>query len=96
MTIYLTLNAPYQSTKKDSFLAFLKNNLPRVRSFDGCLSVTVFLNNDQHLIHIAEEWISQEHHQAYIKEITENNVMAELASFLVGQPEITYYQREVI
>jgi len=40
-----------------------------------------------------EDWLSVEHHQQYIKAISENGVMGQLASFLEAPPEIKYFDQ---
>jgi quinol monooxygenase YgiN len=82
--------------KKDGLsdlLPFLEANLPNVRGFSGCLNVTVLLNRDTGKMVLDEEWLTVDHHQEYIKFITDNGVMDELRSFLESPPEIKYLDR---
>ncbi|WP_103070447.1 antibiotic biosynthesis monooxygenase [Aquimarina sediminis] len=77
----------------DKLMVFLKENLPNVREFEGCLSVKVLLNKEKDEMIFDEEWISKDHHTNYIAFISNNGVMAKLTEFLVGQPKIEYYNR---
>jgi quinol monooxygenase YgiN len=85
-----------KSDSKDSLFTFLEDNLPIVRSFKGCLNVSVLFDEDTNQMMFDEEWISKEDHQAYIAFIEANGVLASLAEFLVEPPSITYYKRVVI
>ena len=77
----------------DELLSFLEANLPNVRGFSGCLNVTIFLNKESWRMIFDEEWLTVDHHQAYIEFIVENGVMDELGAFLESPPEIKYLDR---
>ncbi|MCG8427167.1 MAG: antibiotic biosynthesis monooxygenase [Chromatiales bacterium] len=74
----------------DRLMPFLEANLPAVRGFPGCLSVKVLMDQATGTLMFAEEWLSVEHHQSYIKAIAENGVMDELVSYLKSPPNIKY------
>jgi quinol monooxygenase YgiN len=86
-----------ESTIKDGamnrLLPFLKDNLPNVRGFAGCLNVTVFLGEESRKMVLSEDWLSVEDHQRYINAISENGVMGELVAFFESAPEIKYFDR---
>jgi quinol monooxygenase YgiN len=80
----------------DGLLPFLKDNLPNVRCFKGCLNVSVYIDNASGYMIFDEEWLSVDDHRKYIDTIAKNGVMDELVSFLKSPPEIKYLDRLVI
>ena len=78
-----------KADKVASLMAFLDKNLANVRNFEGCSQVKVYYNPITNQMIFDEMWESVEHHQKYLGFITENGVMAELASFLSTEPEIS-------
>jgi quinol monooxygenase YgiN len=72
-------------------LSFLEDNLPNVRGFKGCLSVTVFLDKESGKMIFDEAWLSVDDHQKYINTIAKNGVMDELVSYLELPPVIKYF-----
>jgi quinol monooxygenase YgiN len=93
MSVKVLIKSDTKKSELDSLMPFLEANLPNVRGFSGCLSVTVLLNKESGKMVFDEEWQSIDHHQKYIKFISENGVMAELGSFLKSPPEIEYLER---
>lgn len=87
--VVLTLKVKNE-TKKE-FIAFLNKNLPNVRAFHGCKNVKLYFNNKSNEMIISENWSSKKDHLKYIKFISQNGVMKELASFLQKKPSIKYY-----
>ncbi len=78
---------------QDKLLPFLAANLPNTRGFEGCLNVTVFLDQASRKMIFDEEWLSANDHQKYIDTIAGTGVMAELITFLEAPPEIKYFDR---
>ncbi|WP_298423606.1 hypothetical protein [uncultured Kordia sp.] len=77
-------------------MVFLKENLPKVRNFNGCISVEILFNVETNNMVFHEVWKSKVHHVKYIEFITANGIMNSLANFLVASPEIQYYTIENI
>lgn len=96
MSIRVTLEMTVRDGQYEALVPFLEQNLPRVRGFDGALSVTLFYDPETRGFLIFEEWLSREHHGAYIAAITENGVMDQLLGFMDGPPEVRYYKRMVL
>jgi quinol monooxygenase YgiN len=96
MSTWVTLQMKVADNAFNRLEVFLAEKLPAVRGFDGALSVSLFYNQETRDILILEEWISQEHHQAYINSIIDNGVMGELLGFMEGQPKVTYHVRLVM
>ncbi|MES9944542.1 MAG: antibiotic biosynthesis monooxygenase [Candidatus Thiodiazotropha sp.] len=93
MTYRVILESTAKAETIDSLFPFLDENLPNVRSFKGCLNVTILFDKDTNQMVFDEEWKSKEDHQAYIAFIESNGVLADLADFLQGPPKISYYER---
>jgi len=87
----VSLEFKVKADKVAPLMAFLDKNLANVRNFAGCSQVNVYFNPTTHQMLFDEMWESVEHHQKYLGFITENGVMAELASFLSTEPEIKYF-----
>jgi quinol monooxygenase YgiN len=93
MSLRVTLNCQVKPNQLDLLLPFLEKNLPNVRSFDGCIGVTVYFDKESTEMLLEEEWLSVEQHQAYLKFIENNGVLGALASFLASPPVIKYLQK---
>ncbi|MCW8930824.1 MAG: antibiotic biosynthesis monooxygenase [Gammaproteobacteria bacterium] len=91
MTKKVILEFKVRNDNVKPLMAFLAKNLANVRNFDGCSQVEVYHNPEEEKMIFDEVWESVEHHQQYLGHITDNGVMAELASFLVSKPEIKYF-----
>ncbi len=91
MAIKVVLNLNTKENLVQEYKRFLEENLPNVRNYSGCQSVNVFFNTQTNEMSIDEIWSSKEHHSKYIQFISQNGVMAKLASFLSCEPEIKYY-----
>ena len=96
MTIWVTLEMTVQDGAFEALSDFLEANLPNVRGFDGALSVTLYYDEETRAFLIHEEWMSREHHQAYLAFIQERGVMAELLGFMESPPSVTYYSKLVM
>ena len=96
MSVRVTLNCEVKSGNVEILIPFLEKNLPNVRSFDGCMSVSIYFDKTNLEMLIEEEWLSIEHHQTYMKYIESNNVLSQLASFFESPPVIKYFKKEDI
>ena len=93
MRVKVTLTCLIKSGQTETLLPFLTKNLPNVRSFDGCLAVTIYFDNNKTEMLIEEEWLSVDKHQAYMSYIENNGVLAELAAFFESPPAIKYFTK---
>lgn len=73
------------------FMVFLKENLPNVRNFDGCISVEILFNAETNNMVFHETWKSKAHHIKYIEFITANGIMNALTNFLITSIDIQYF-----
>ena len=96
MFVRVQITSTIQQGKVASLMPFLEENLPNVRSFKGCLSVAVLMNNETGAMVLDEEWLSIDHHQKYLAFIEQNGVLGQLASYFEGPPTIQYFDRHFI
>ncbi len=90
MTVKVLIESEPKPDTFENLLGFLETNLPNVRNFDGCISVTVFFDESREKMLFDEDWASVEHHRKYFQAITESGVLAELGSYLSAPPEVKY------
>ena len=93
MNVRVNLQCVVNVKKHAQLMLFLQQNLPNVRSFDGCVSVDAYFSSDDKDMLLEEEWLSVEHHQRYIGFISENGVMQSLRDFLIVDPTISYFEK---
>ena len=91
MSIKVVLNLSVQKSLKEDFLLFLDENLPNVRSFDGCKHIKVYFNEESLNMAIDEFWENKEKHQKYIEFIKKNGVMQKLQSYLSKDVDLNYF-----
>lgn len=96
MSLRVTLICSVLPGQFVSLKPFLAENLPNVRSFDGCMGVAVYFNEETNDLLLEEEWLSQAQHGAYLKAITGNGIMGKLVSFLAGPPDVRYFSKTMI
>lgn len=94
MVTTVVLESATNPAKLDGFIPFLEKNLPNVRAFDGCLSVSILHNPQTHDFLIFEEWKSEADHKAYIDAITRSGVLDQLVSFLTHAPSVKYFSKK--
>lgn len=92
MSVRVTIVSAIKPDIFEKLLPFLEENLPNVRSFKGCLQVTVLLSLDKCVMSFDEVWLSCEHHQAYMASIEQSGVLGRLASYLRAPPVLSYFE----
>ena len=92
-SITVMIKATVKEGEIGHLVPFLKKNLPNTRGFSGALNVVVFFDEKTGSLAIYEEWTSRQHHQNYIKFVTDKGVMKQLVGFLKAPPVIKYYTR---
>lgn len=93
MSVRVTLNCHVKPERFDQLTPFLEENLPNVRGFKGNLRVSVLYDKENGEMLLDEEWISEQHHQEYLRFIGENGVLDQLSHFLKTSPEIKYFAK---
>jgi quinol monooxygenase YgiN len=61
MAIMVTLDFPLQDGKQAEFLELLGGALPDTRTFDGCLEVETFAEEEGKSVLLVEQWESRKH-----------------------------------
>ncbi|TSE03765.1 MULTISPECIES: putative quinol monooxygenase [Aquimarina] len=96
MSCKVVLESKIKPEVSEEIQVFLEENLPNVRSYKGCKSVHVLLNDVTNEMIFYEDWKSKEDHQNYINFINKNGVLEELSSFLETAPSIKYFEELII
>lgn len=90
VTIFLEIRA-----KKDTggeLLALTKALLPDTRSYDGCLGIDVYRNqDDRDVIVLVENFESKAHYEKYVAWRQETGALQQLTDALEGEPSIRYF-----
>ena len=63
MTVLVNLVFPIKPEKLDSFLAMMSEALKETRTFDGCISVKTYHEEDSSNVLLIEEWESLTTHR---------------------------------
>ena len=89
-TVRVLLESTIKAGQSTSAISFIQQNLPNVRSFEGCLQINILFDKDQRTMLFDEIWSSPEHHQRYIESISKSGVMTTLVGFLEAPPSVKY------
>jgi len=93
MSLRVCLHCPLNTQKTSELMQFLKDNLPAVRSFEGCLGVDVYFSLNKEEMLLEEQWETKEYHQRYIDFIANNGVLGKLRAYLLEDPDIKYFEK---
>tara|TARA_B100001093_G_C26665489_1_gene943791 strand:- start:228 stop:533 length:306 start_codon:yes stop_codon:yes gene_type:complete len=63
---------------------FMRQALPNTRSFQGCLSVDVYIEESTNTIHLIENWETLEHQEKYLNWRIETGLLTDLDPILDG------------
>ncbi len=92
MATTVILEAKTKSGTGNDVLAKLKELLPDTRSYDGCLSLDVYQQqDDSDTVVMVEQWESKSHYQKYLDWRMETGVFAQLVEALEGEPSIRFF-----
>ncbi len=69
----------------------LVNLFPDTRTFDGCIDISSYLNDNGHTFIFIENWVSKEHYAKYMAWREETGALATLGNYLQGPPTIRYF-----
>ena len=70
----------------------LAKRLPETRAFEGCQSLTPYLNEDGESFVIVELWDSKPHYEKYLAWREETGVLAEFGALLEGEPSFRFFE----
>ncbi|MCJ8269145.1 MAG: antibiotic biosynthesis monooxygenase [Psychrosphaera sp.] len=92
MSIKVILEFQSKPEMSEALKSAFENTLPDTRSFDGCISVQVIINQDNPLILILfETWQSRQHYEKYCGWRDESGGFKTLRGLLARRPDIRYF-----
>jgi len=76
----------------DELVALFKNILPDTRSYDGCISVDVYRNQDEpEVITLVEQWEARPKYETYLGWRQESGALDALGAMLAAPPSIRFF-----
>ena len=76
----------------NDLLARFKELLPDTRSYDGCLGLDTYQDQDDpDTLVLAEKWETREKYETYFAWRQESGALDQMAGALAGEPSIRYF-----
>jgi len=91
MSILVQLEAHAKPECVSELSGALVGLFPETRTYDGCIDIKAYLNDDGHTFIFIEHWETKEQYQNYLAWREETGVLAKLGSFLQEPPSIRYF-----
>ncbi|MDA0231619.1 MAG: antibiotic biosynthesis monooxygenase [Proteobacteria bacterium] len=92
MAVTILLEVKAKKGTGNDLLATMKAILPDTRSYDGCISLNVYQNqDDSDVIALAENFESKAHYEKYVAWRVETGVMQQLGDALAEPPSIRFF-----
>jgi|TARA_Y100000758_G_scaffold291297_1_gene245566 quinol monooxygenase YgiN len=92
MAITIILEIQAKKGTGNDFLAMMKGILPETRSYDGCISLNVYQNqDDSDVMVLVENFESKAHYEKYLAWREETGVLQKLGAALEGPPSIRFF-----
>ena len=85
MNVLVTLKFPVRDSELDNFLTVLKEALIDTRAYDGCQSVSTYVERGTGFVFLVEHWDSAEHQQDYMSWRVETGLIEALDPYLEGE-----------
>ena len=82
---------PAKEGMLDDLKETLKAALPDTRSFDGCISVDMYIEDSTNTIHLIEDWETLDHQATYLNWRVENGLLTDLDPLLNGGAAIFFH-----
>ena len=94
MSVVLLLGLQVKPEAVNDVKAFMKENLPDTRGYDGCQGLDVYDNMDEtgNLV-IYERWDSRPQYEKYLAWRTETGTMDRMGTMVKAPPSIRYFER---
>jgi len=93
ITIILELTAKPGRTRK--VVEIMANALPETRAYDGCIDVTIHINEEMaEEILLIEHWETTAKYKAYFQWRVDSGFPAQIDPFLAGPPKLRYFQEQ--
>jgi quinol monooxygenase YgiN len=97
MSVTVLLEVLSKPESIDELKQTLKAILPDTRSYDGCISVQVVLNQDDPLnLILNETWESRAHYEKYFAWRAETGGLEALGKMLSASPSVRYFDHQDI
>lgn len=94
MSITITINLSIIPEKQQEFLALVKDIAPDTRAYQGCISFSIFSDqNTAGSVLFHEEWESAQDYEKYSAWRKETGLMETMAKFLLAAPTLAFYDR---
>ncbi|KZX02031.1 hypothetical protein JL49_02500 [Pseudoalteromonas luteoviolacea] len=91
MPVRVQITCSLEPSNYPPLKAFLAQNLPNVRGFEGCERVNILFDETQSKMLIDEDWQSIKAHQNYMVFIGNNGVLEKLTAHFSEPPKISYF-----
>jgi quinol monooxygenase YgiN len=92
MAVTIILEVQAKKGTGNDLLATMKAVLPDTRSFDGCISLNAYQNQDDgDVIVLIENFESKAHYEKYLAWREETGVLQQLGDALEGPPSIRFF-----
>ena len=92
MAVTIILEIQAKKGTGNDFLAMMKGILPETRSYDGCIGLNVYQNqDDSDVMVLVENFESKAHYEKYLAWREETGVLQQLGAALEGPPSIRFF-----
>ncbi len=92
MPTLVILEAKAKSDTLGQVKELLAKRLPETRAFEGCQSLTPYLNEDGQTFVIVELWDSKPQYEKYLAWREETGALAEFGALLEGEPSFRFFE----
>ncbi len=92
MATLVILEAKAKSNTLGQVKELLAKRLPETRAFEGCQSLTPYLNEDGQTLVIVELWDSKPQYEKYLAWREETGVLGEFEALLEGEPSFRFFE----
>ena len=92
MAVTIILEVQAKKGTGNDLLATMKGILPDTRSYDGCISLNVYQNqDDSDVMVLVENFETKAHYEKYLAWREETGVLQQLGDALEGPPSIRFF-----
>ena len=90
MPTLVILEAKAKADAVEELKGLLAKLLPETRAYEGCQSVTPYLNDDGQTVVLVELWDSKPHYDKYLAWREETGALANFGALLEGAPSFRF------
>ncbi len=92
MAVMVMLEVTAKDGAGNDLLQKFKDILPDTRTYDGCIGVDTYQNQDNpNVLVLVEKWESKPHYEKYLAWRTESGMLGEMAEMFGAPPSIRYF-----